>query len=575
MKKVKVLSLVLCLILVCSLAFTACDNKPTETASEQPTETATETATETQTEEPKEVEKPRRMDMTVLYFYGDATDNATQKFAFKNYVSRTYGIDFYFNTPARDTYIETINLQAVSGDLTGLVYLFTGYEMIAWAQEGIILALDEYLKDNETWINIISEEWKELYTWDGHVWGIPKGDDGAPSYFIRTMRGDWLEAVGMSKPETIDTFYEVVKAFTYNDPDRNGQNDTWGFCSRNVWLMQDMFQAHDARLNHVADVLPIWNPNKDIWEDSVIKPEMVEAVTFLRKCYSEGLVHPELFSMSSTNVRNLVSNGQAGSCYYWDTWLIAWENAVKANNPSAYMVGIGAISKTITTKINQWGGNAGGGAPYVLMANTEQPKEFINWFITLMWGSPETFFTFRYGIPQADKNGKEGYYLDGKTVYLLYHQYNAETETVQTGATPQVTAGHPSYALDVGPFGYVSAYNSGKPSWDADQVNIQAANLRRRYDVLNEYNDGRLYILPESMKEPDMEAFTSIKGEWSTAGLKYVSDCMVEGIAPREALKSYLTVVMAFNPQAVLDTMNQRLGKTTEQNYATVWSSMN
>ncbi|MDD4502442.1 MAG: extracellular solute-binding protein [Clostridiaceae bacterium] len=575
MKKVKVLSLVLCLILVCSLAFTACDNKPTETASEQPTETATETATETQTEEPKEVEKPRRMDMTVLYFYGDATDNATQKFAFKNYVSRTYGIDFYFNTPARDTYIETINLQAVSGDLTGLVYLFTGYEMIAWAQEGIILALDEYLKDNETWINIISEEWKELYTWDGHVWGIPKGDDGAPSYFIRTMRGDWLEAVGMSKPETIDTFYEVVKAFTYNDPDRNGQNDTWGFCSRNVWLMQDMFQAHDARLNHVADVLPIWNPNKDIWEDSVIKPEMVEAVTFLRKCYSEGLVHPELFSMSSTNVRNLVSNGQAGSCYYWDTWLIAWENAVKANNPSAYMVGIGAISKTITTKINQWGGNAGGGAPYVLMANTEQPKEFINWFITLMWGSPETFFTFRYGIPQADKNGKEGYYLDGKTVYLLYHQYNAETETVQTGATPQVTAGHPSYALDVGPFGYVSAYNSGKPSWDADQVNIQAANLRRRYDVLNEYNDGRLYILPESMKEPDMEAFTSIKGEWATAGLKYVSDCMVEGIAPREALKSYLTVVMAFNPQAVLDTMNQRLGKTTEQNYATVWSSMN
>ncbi len=575
MKKVKVLSLVLCLILVCSLVFTACDNKPTETASEQPTETATETATETQTEEPKEVEKPRRMDMTVLYFYGDATDNATQKFAFKNYVSRTYGIDFYFNTPARDTYIETINLQAVSGDLTGLVYLFTGYEMIAWAQEGIILALDEYLKDNETWINIISEEWKELYTWDGHVWGIPKGDDGAPSYFIRTMRGDWLEAVGMSKPETIDTFYEVVKAFTYNDPDRNGQNDTWGFCSRNVWLMQDMFQAHDARLNHVADVLPIWNPNKDIWEDSVIKPEMVEAVTFLRKCYSEGLVHPELFSMSSTNVRNLVSNGQAGSCYYWDTWLIAWENAVKANNPSAYMVGIGAISKTITTKINQWGGNAGGGAPYVLMANTEQPKEFINWFITLMWGSPETFFTFRYGIPQADKNGKEGYYLDGKTVYLLYHQYNAETETVQTGATPQVTAGHPSYALDVGPFGYVSAYNSGKPSWDADQVNIQAANLRRRYDVLNEYNDGRLYILPESMKEPDMEAFTSIKGEWATAGLKYVSDCMVEGIAPREALKSYLTVVMAFNPQAVLDTMNQRLGKTTEQNYATVWSSMN
>ena len=573
MKKAKVLSLVLCLVLVCSLVFTACDNKPTETATEQPTETATETATETQTEEPKEVEKPARIDMTTLYYFGDATDNAAQKFAFKNYVSRTYGIEFYLNTPARDTYIETINLQAVSGDLTGLVYLFTGYEMIAWAQEGIILALDEFLKDNETWINVIPEDWKELYTWDGQVWGIPKGADGTPSYFIRTMRGDWLEAVGMSKPETIDTFYEVVKAFTYNDPDKNGQNDTWGFCSRNVWLMQDMFQAHDARLNHVADVIPIWNPNKDIWEDSVIKPEMVEAVTFLRKCYSEGLVHPELFSMSSTNVRNLVSNGQAGSCYYWDTWLISWENAVKKNVTNAYMVGIGAISKTITTKINQYGKDMG--APNVLMANTAQPKEVINWYVTLMWGSPETFFTFKYGIPQADKNGKEGYYLDGKTVYLLYYQLNTETDTVVGGATPGLTNGHPDYALDVGSFGYVSAYNSGKPSWDADQVNISSANLRRRYDILNEYNDGRLYLLAESMKEPDNIEFTSVKGEWATAGLKYVSDCMVEGIAPAEALKAYLTVVMAFNPQLTLDTMNAKLGKTSEQNYAAIWSTMN
>ena len=574
MKKIKVLSLVLCLILVCSLVFTACDKTPTETTTQKPTETVTTTSTETQVvEEPKEVEKPRRMDMTVLYYYGDATDNAAQKLAFKLYVSRTYGIDMNFHTPARDQYIETINLQAVSGDLTGLVYLFTGYEMISWAQEGLILALDDYLKDNETWNTVIPEDWKELYTWDGHVWGVPKGQDGTPSYFIRTMRGDWLDAVGMKKPETIDTFYEVVKAFTYNDPDGNGENDTWGFCSRNVWLMQDMFQAHDARINHVADVLPIWNPNKDIWEDSVLKPEMVETVTFLRKCYLEGLVHPELFSMSSTNVRNLVSNGYAGSCYYWDTWLISWENACKKHTPSAYMVGIGAISKNITTKINQWG--KGCGAPYCLMANTEQPKEFINWFVTLLWGSPESFFTFRYGIPQADKNGKEGFYLDGKTVYLLYNQYNPDTDTVTNVGTPNITDGHPSYALDVGSFGYTSAYNSGKPDWDSNQVNVSTANLKRRYDILNEYNDGRLYILPESMKEPDMVEFTSISGEWGKAGLKYVSDCMVEGVDPNDALKAYLTVVMAFNPQAILDEMNSRLGKTSEQNYNDIWSKMN
>ena len=67
------------------------------------------------------------------------------------------------------------------------------------------------------------------------------------------------------------------------------------------------------------------------------------------------------------------------------------------------------------------------------------------------------------------------------------------------------------------------------------------------------------------MKEPDMEAFTSVKGEWGTAGLKYVSDCMVEGIAPREALKSYLTVFMHSIQQAVLERNESKIKKTTEQ----------
>ena len=129
--------------------------------------------------------------------------------------------------------------------------------------------------------------------------------------------------------------------------------------------------------------------------------------------------------------------------------------------------------------------------------------------------------------------------------------------------------------MDVGAFGFTSAFNSGDAQWDKDQVEITAANLKRRYDILNEYNDGRLYILPESMKEPDMEAFTSVKGEWATAGLKYVSDTMVEGISHEVALKAYLTVVMAFNPQAVIDEMNSRLGKTSKQNYNDVWSSLN
>ena len=580
MKKIKVLSLILVLLMVGSFIFTACDNKPvdpTETTTTKPTETQTETTkpTETQTTEPdKGIEKPTRIDITCLAYFGDTTENLDMKKEFRDYVSDKYGIDFQIHSPARDTYIETINLQLVSKDLVGIVSLFTGYEMISWAQEGVIYALDEYLADNETWINIIPEFWKEIYTWNGQVWGIPRGEDGHPSWFIRTMRGDWLENLGFAKPETIDAFYEVSKAFTLNDPDGNGENDTWGFCSRTMWLMQDMFHAHNARTNHIGDLAPLWNANENIWEDSVIKPQMAEAVTFLRKCYTEGLVHPELFTMASADVRALMSDGHAGSCYYWDTWLTAWENNVKKVIPTAYMVGIGAIgSKHISTKINMWG--KGVGAPNVLTIYTEQPKEVINWYVTLMYGQPEDFYTFRFGIPQDSKDGTQGYYLDGQTVYLLYYQLDKATGTVSASGTPGVVTGHPDYALDVGSFGFKTGYNSGDPIWDVTQAVTAAKNLERRYEVLNEYDDGRLYVAQENLQEPDNKEYTSIAGEWVAAGQKYVMDVMIEGISTDDALRAYLDTIMAFDPQFTLDLMNERLGKTSEQDYAALWGSMN
>jgi ABC-type glycerol-3-phosphate transport system substrate-binding protein len=571
MNKNKLLSLLLCLVLLCSFVFTACDNT-TETASEPPVETESET--ETESEQPVVVEKPAVIDITALYYFGDATDNASEKLAFKNYISKQYGITFNINTPARDSYIETINLEAVSGDLTGMVRMFSGTDGINWYQEGIILAIDEYLAGNETWENIIPENWKETFSYDGKVFGLAYGGDGTPQWFTRTMRGDWLDAVKMAKPSTIDEFYAVVYAFTYNDPDANGIADTWGFCSRNIWLMQDIFKAYGCTPNWEADLVPTWDANADEWMDPVIKPVMAEACTFLRKCYTEGLVHPELFSMSSTNVRNLMSNGQAGSCFYWDTWLISWEDAVKKSvNASAYMVSIGALSGKVTQKINCWKQEIG--APYVLMANTAQPKEVINWFITLCYGTASDFFTFRYGVPQADINGEIGFYLDGTSVYLLYYQLADDGTVKGTVGGPNIIGGHPGYALDIGTYGYKSAYNSGNPEWDAQQINVSAANLARRYEVFNEYNDGRLYILSGQFEQPTNIEYTSVISEWAKIGMQYVSSVMVEGVDTTEALRTYLSAIMALNPQVTLDFMNAQLGKTSSQNYTELWASLN
>ncbi|MFD0717029.1 hypothetical protein [Paenibacillus sp. GCM10027626] len=43
------------------------------------------------------------------------------------------------------------------------------------------------------------------------------------------IRKDWLDNVGIDKlPETLDEYHEVLRRFTFNDPDQNGKNDMYG-----------------------------------------------------------------------------------------------------------------------------------------------------------------------------------------------------------------------------------------------------------------------------------------------------------------------------------------------------------
>jgi putative aldouronate transport system substrate-binding protein len=42
-------------------------------------------------------------------------------------------------------------------------------------------------------------------------------------------RKDWLEGLGIKAPQKLDDVYAMIRAFTLNDPDKDGQNNTIGF----------------------------------------------------------------------------------------------------------------------------------------------------------------------------------------------------------------------------------------------------------------------------------------------------------------------------------------------------------
>jgi putative aldouronate transport system substrate-binding protein len=68
----------------------------------------------------------------------------------------------------------------------------------------------------------------ELVTFDGHQYGLPEPPP-LPKREGFVIRKDWLDKLGLEAPTTTEELLAVAQAFTEQDPDGNGQNDTYGF----------------------------------------------------------------------------------------------------------------------------------------------------------------------------------------------------------------------------------------------------------------------------------------------------------------------------------------------------------
>ena len=96
----------------------------------------------------------------------------------------------------------------------------------------------------------------------------------------------------------------MLKAFTTDDPDGNGKDDTYGLVA--------------SKFNGPWDNMQIWfgAPNK--WGDdgsgNLIPahetPEYMEALKFFRQIYSEGLVNKDFAVMDATSCLIRLSTGR-------------------------------------------------------------------------------------------------------------------------------------------------------------------------------------------------------------------------------------------------------------------------
>ncbi|MCD6321906.1 MAG: hypothetical protein J7L77_02655, partial [Clostridiales bacterium] len=222
-------------------------------------------------------------------------------------------------------------------------------------------------------LNLLTDE-------NGEIWGIPV-DTAQMIYDARAYKQSWLDAVGLGVPINVDEFYETMKAFTYNDPDGDGQNNTYGYYGpyNFKFALNDVLKAfglYNGTTSFIA-----YNPNTGTIEDSLLSPDALTALSYINTLFKEKIVRQ---TGLAPGVYDSMIPENCGSIYWSHS---AEDDVVYSSIP---------LMGTNTENLVQMSTY---GKVYFMLAGTKDPESAFNSFVSLVYGNEESYLMMKYGIP--------------------------------------------------------------------------------------------------------------------------------------------------------------------------------
>ncbi len=243
------------------------------------------------------------------------------------------------------------NIAIASGDLPDL--MMVNKEQLALLAKSDLInrdigkIFDQYATDHlKEWMYQEGTAAMDSATYNGQVIAIPSTDSSIDTAPFLWIRQDWLDTLGLDIPTTTDDLYAVLKAFKEKDPDGNGADDTIGLILNNDFLTMAS-----------GDGLGLFNgfgSHPRAWIDDgtgslvygSITPETKEALAFLNKLYSEGLIEEDFGVKDVMKVSELPASGTAG-VQYGAMWNAMWPlQSSLDNDPNANWVPVAIPSGT-------------------------------------------------------------------------------------------------------------------------------------------------------------------------------------------------------------------------------------
>ena len=259
------------------------------------------------------------------------------------------GIKIKYDWTAKgDLYRQKFGASIASGNIPDVVKV-NAQQLRELSNAGLIEDLTDVYEQYASTLTkrVLSEEGDgpfETATIDGKLMGIPQTSSSIEDADLLWIRTDWLHRLGLKPPTTMQELLTISKAFTEDDPDHNGEDDTFGIgATQNlgspVMGLVDLMAGYDAFPN-------IWIKNQQgklVYGG--IQPEVKTALKVIQDMYRQGQIDPEFALKDGEKANKLITSGKIGMIY-GEQWVSFLLSTSRDNDPNANWQAYPIVSAT-------------------------------------------------------------------------------------------------------------------------------------------------------------------------------------------------------------------------------------
>jgi len=268
----------------------------------------------------------------------------------------------------------------------------TDYEIMTNGNNGVFIPLETYINPNvmPNLCKLVEERPEILATCtmpDGHIYTLPaisemgfEYKDGNNYYIgaipqFMAINKNWLEAVNMEMPTTIDELHDVLVAFRDNDCNGNGDPSDeiplsfeWGHWCANMTSLFSAFGFTDYNEDHRAI-----KDGKAYFSASTT--EYRDAMSYFHQWYEEGLIDIEAFSQDDSTyiAKGSGDDARLGVFAWWEIPEVTGDHA----DEYEYLTFLSGADGKLGVNLNEQGTVTHD--IFAVTSSCENPELLMNW----------------------------------------------------------------------------------------------------------------------------------------------------------------------------------------------------